>query len=86
MRTAATGPFQGMSESNRAVEALLTASTSVSFTRSVESTRVWTMVSKRQDLGKRGRIGRSIKRAVRVSFSRGRVSRLKKPPGMRPAA
>ena len=36
--------------------------------------------------GNSGRIGRSIRREVSVSFSVGRPSRLKKPPGMRPAA
>ena len=36
--------------------------------------------------GNSGRIGRSISRQVSVSFSDGRPSRLKKPPGMRPAA
>ena len=35
---------------------------------------------------KSGRIGRSMRREVSVSFSVGRPSRLKKPPGMRPAA
>jgi hypothetical protein len=35
---------------------------------------------------KSGRIGRSISREVSVSFSDGRPSRLKKPPGILPAA
>jgi len=37
-------------------------------------------------LGKSGRNGRSIIRQVRISFSVGRPSRLKKPPGILPAA
>jgi hypothetical protein len=37
-------------------------------------------------LGNSGRSGRSIRRQVSVSFSDGLPSRLKKPPGMRPAA
>jgi hypothetical protein len=44
----------------------------------------WTSLKKPS--GKSGRIGRSISRAIRVSRSVGRPSRLKKPPGMRPAA
>jgi len=36
--------------------------------------------------GNSGRIGRSINRDVSVSFSVGRPSRLKNPPGWRPAA
>ena len=36
--------------------------------------------------GNSGRIGRSIRREVSVSFSVGRPSRLKKPPGILPAA
>ena len=36
--------------------------------------------------GNRGRTGRSIRRQVRISFSAGRPSRRKKPPGILPAA
>jgi hypothetical protein len=36
--------------------------------------------------GNSGRIGRSIRREISVSFSVWRPSRLKKPPGMRPPA
>ena len=43
----------------------------------------WTSLQKSS--GNSGRIGRSIRREVSVSFSVGRPSRLKKPPGMRPA-
>src|SRR6185312_5385880 len=43
-------------------------------------------VSKCQPFGKSGRIGRSIMRAVRVPFSPARPSRLKKEPGILPAA
>ena len=40
-----------------------------------------------RDLQKSGRIGRSMNREVRVSFSEGRpISLRKKPPGTRPAA
>src|ERR687890_1813087 len=43
-------------------------------------------VSRRQPLGKSGRIGRSIIRAVSVPFSPARPSRLKNEPGIFPAA
>src|ERR1700755_92213 len=43
-------------------------------------------VSLRQPLGKSGRIGRSIMRAVSVPFSPARPSRLKNEPGILPAA
>jgi hypothetical protein len=45
---------------------------------------IW--VSFRKPSGNSGRIGRSISRDVSVSFSAGRPSRLKKPPGILPAA
>ena len=43
-------------------------------------------VSYRQPDGKSGRIGRSISRLVRTSFSAALPSRLKNPPGIRPDA
>src|SRR5437588_10291585 len=43
-------------------------------------------VSYRQPFGNRGRIGRSIRRAVSVAFSPARPSRLKNEPGIFPAA
>ena len=43
-------------------------------------------VSRCHPFGNRGRIGRSIMRAVRMPFSEGRPSRLKKLPGIFPAA
>jgi len=45
---------------------------------------IW--VSLKYPLGKSGRSGRSVRRAVMISFSEGLPSRLKNPPGMRPAA
>jgi hypothetical protein len=44
----------------------------------------WTSFVK--PFGQSGRMGRSIMRAVRIAFSVGRPSRLKKPPGIFPAA
>ena len=51
-----------------------------------ETTVQMTWTSFMKPSGKSGRIGRSIRREVRVSFSEGRASRLKKPPGILPAA
>ena len=45
-----------------------------------------TWTSLRNPFGNSGRSGRSIRRLVRTSFSVGRPSRLKKPPGILPAA
>ena len=86
MRTAAMGPFHGMSESTSAVEAPRRERTSGSFSLSCESTVAITWVSQLKPFGKSGRRGRSIRREVRISFSAGRPSRLKKPPGIFPAA
>jgi hypothetical protein len=60
--------------------------TSGSFSRSCERTVAITCVSQRKPFGKSGRVGRSIRREVRISFSAGRPSRLKNPPGIFPAA
>ena len=49
-----------------------------------DSTVSTTWTSFMKPSGKSGRIGRSVRRAVRVSFSVGRPSRLKKPPGILP--
>ena len=54
--------------------------------RSAESVVQMTCTSFRKPFGQSGRIGRSIMRAVRIAFSVGRPSRLKKPPGIFPAA
>jgi hypothetical protein len=51
-----------------------------------ESTVATTCTSLKKPSGKSGRIGRSMSRQVSVSFSVGRPSRLKKPPGILPAA
>ena len=62
--------------------ATMSGSFSWSWARTVQIT--W--VSFLKPSGNNGRIGRSIRREVRVSFSAGRPSRLKKPPGILPAA
>ena len=75
-----------MSEISSAVEAPMIARVSESFSRSTERTRPMTWVSHAYPLGNSGRSGRSIIREVRTSFSVGRPSRLKNPPGILPAA
>ena len=69
-----------------ATEAPLIARMSGSFSPSAERTKAMIWVSWLKPSGKSGRSGRSISREVRISFSVGRPSRLKKPPGIRPAA
>ncbi|CSC37034.1 Uncharacterised protein [Vibrio cholerae] len=51
-----------------------------------ETTVAITCTSLVKPSGNSGRIGRSIRRAISVSPSEGRPSRLKKPPGILPAA
>src|SRR5581483_9922704 len=86
MRTAPTGPRNGSGEIARAAEAPLMQSTSCGTTRSAGSTVQITCTSLRKPFGHNGRIGRSIMRAVSVARSVARPSRLKKPPGIFPAA
>ncbi len=83
-RTPAIVFSSGISESAKAAEAPVIASTSPSFSVSAETTKAMICVSKCQPEGKSGRIGRSMQRLVRTSFSVALPSRLKKPPGMRP--
>ena len=85
-RTAATVFSTGISDSASAAPAPVSASTSESFSVSADSTNAITCVSYAQPDGNSGRIGRSMTRLVRVSFSVALPSRLKKPPGMRPDA
>ena len=85
-RTAATGVVNGISERISAQLAPVMARVSESFSRSAERSRPMTCVSFVYPSGNSGRSGRSIMREVRISFSLGRPSRLKKPPGILPAA
>jgi len=75
-----------MPDSAIAAEAPSIAGMSESISGSSEMTVGTTWTSLKKPSGNSGRIGRSIRRDVSVSFSEGRPSRLKKPPGMRPAA
>src|SRR5215212_3842665 len=81
-----TGPKNGSGESIRAADAPLIARMSYGVIRSAESVMQMTCTSFLKPFGHSGRIGRSIMRAVRIAFSVGRPSRLKKPPGIFPAA
>ena len=69
-----------------AADAPVKAKTSESFSVSAEIRKAMTCVSRAQPSGNKGRIGLSIKRLVKTSFSVGFDSRLKNPPGMRPEA
>src|SRR6266540_830341 len=86
MRTAPTGPLKGSGEIISAAEAPFRHRMSCGVTRSAESTVQITCTSLRKPFGQSGRIGRSIIRAVRIARSVGLPSRLKKPPGIFPAA
>src|SRR2546423_6282126 len=85
-RTAPTGPRKGSGEIISAAEAPLMQRMSCGVTMSADSVVQITCTSFLKPFGQSGRIGRSIIRAVRIAFSVGRPSRLKKPPGIFPAA
>ena len=78
--------MNGAPESVSAAEAAIIATMSGSLTRSWLSTVQMTSTSFLKPGTKSGRSGRSMRREVSVSFSVGRASRLKKPPGILPAA
>ena len=86
IRTAPTGCGNGMSETIRAAEAPFIARMSYGASWSTDSGMFTSWVSRRQPLGNSGRSGRSIMRATSVPFSPARPSRLKKLPGILPAA
>ena len=71
------GPMKGAPESVSAADAPIMATMSGSFSWSCDSTVMITWVSQRQPSANSGRIGRSIRREVSVSFSVGPRSRLK---------
>ena len=84
-RTVAIGPLKGMLEIDNAAEDPIAANTSASFSLSNDNTLATICVSNKNVSGNSGRIGRSIKRADKISFSLGLASRLIKPPGILPA-
>src|SRR5206468_1213190 len=85
-RTAPTGPMNGSGETMSAADAPLMQRMSCGTTMSALSTVQITCTSLQKPFGHNGRIGRSIMRAGRIARSVGRPSRLKKPPGIFPAA
>ena len=84
--SAATGPFQGMSEMASAADVPISAAISGEQSWSTDMTVHMTDTSLRKSWGKSGRMGRSMTREVRMPFSPGRPSRRLKLPGMRPTA
>ena len=85
-RTAPTCLATGMSEIASAAEAPFIARMSYGWRWSTDIVVETSCVSKCQPLGKSGRMGRSIMRAVSVAFSPARASRRKNEPGILPAA
>ena len=86
IRTAPTGPRNGIGESIRAADEPLMARMSCGCTWSAENVVTMTWTSFLYPFGHSGRMGRSTMRAVRIAFSPARPSRLKNPPGILPAA
>ena len=84
--TLETGPFQGISEIESARDAPIRPVTSGLQSGSTERTRRLSVTSFLKSLGKRGRIGLSITRLVRIAFSEGLPSLFIKEPGILPTA
>ncbi|GBC94300.1 hypothetical protein HRbin16_00081 [bacterium HR16] len=84
MRTAPTGPLNGMFETVNAADAPMMESTSGRCSLSTDRGIAITCTSLRIPLGNSGRKGRSIRRAVSTALSLGRPPRLMNPPGILP--
>ena len=84
--TPAIGPSNGISEMARANEEPNIAAIAGEQSCSTLITKFVTWTSLRNPSANIGRIGRSIKRAVKVASVLGRPSRLMKPPGILPTA
>ena len=80
------GPFQGISDTAVTSDAPIMPAISGLQSGSRLMTVMVMHTSLRISLGKRGRMGRSTTRLVRMARSPGRPSRRIKLPGMRPAA
>ena len=78
------GPFQGTEEQAVTMKAPREATTSTGLSWSTARAVQVMTTSLRSSSSKKGRIGRSIRRMVRMAFSEGRPSRRLKEPGMRP--
>ena len=84
--TPATGPLNGMLDTQSANEEPNKAVISLLASGSQDMTVFTTCTSLRKPSANKGRIGLSIKRAVKVACSVGLPSLLKNPPGIFPAA
>ena len=82
----AMGPLKGTSEMLTAAEAPIMAVISGEQSRSTDRTSQAMTTSLRRSEGKRGRIGRSIRREASTACRLGLPSRRMKLPGMRPTA
>ena len=85
-RAAPIGPKNGTPEIVKAADAPIMATISGLVSISCDKTVHITCVSHLNSLGNKGLIGLSISLLTSVSFSDGRPSRLKNPPGIFPAA
>ena len=85
-RTAAIGPWNGMSETCSAADAPVSAMTSGSFSLSCDSTVAMTCVSQHEAVGKQRADGPIDQPRGEDFLLGGRPSRLKNPPGILPAA
>ena len=84
--TEPVGPAQGISEILKAMELPIIAKGSGGMLGSTESAVAMTTTSLYSPFGKRGRIGLSIRREVRIPLSLALPSRFLKPPGILPTA
>ena len=75
-----------MSDMVKAADAPIMAIMSYGLVVSDDSGVVTTWTSFRKSFGNRGRIGRSVSRAIRIEWVEGLPSRLKKLPGIFPRA
>ena len=85
----AAAPLAGQEEqplTASAADVPISAGMSGSTSGFMEMTVATTCTSLVKPFGNSGRMGRSMSRQTSVSFSEGRPSRLKKPPGILPAA
>ena len=84
--TEPVGPAQGISEMERAMELPIIANGSGGMFVSTESAVAMTTTSLNRPFGNSGRMGRSMRRDVRIPLSLALPSRFLKPPGILPTA
>ena len=85
-RTPAIGPSKGISDTHKAAEAPIMAGISGALSGSTETAVATICTSLWYPSGNMGRMGRSIKRLVKIAWVLGRPSLLIKPPGSFPTA